>query len=260
MGYMALIRNLRNFTEAGVGDAVASAVAGRIANPEAVAKSRQLPFRFYSAYLADPSDRYKFALGKALDLSLKNVPKFDGRTLVLIDTSGSMGNTIAGGRSSVQAWQQAALFGLALANGQNSADVYGFDTNVKPFALRKGEATLQSLTRFAPLVTGGATRTRAAVRSTYSGHDRVVVLSDQQAHSDWNGGYYSDAPARGGVFVDVPQSVPCYTFDVVGYGTAHSESNGNRRLVAGLTDSAFKMVQVLEATGRGVWPWDAKSA
>src|SRR5439155_17974713 len=50
MGYMALLRNLRNFDQAGVSDQVAAMVAARLADPEQVARSRQLPFRFWSAY------------------------------------------------------------------------------------------------------------------------------------------------------------------------------------------------------------------
>ncbi|MGZ3142565.1 TROVE domain-containing protein [Lentzea chajnantorensis] len=52
MGFMAAIRNLRNFDEAGVSDEVAAQVAARLADPGQVARSRQFPFRFLSAYEA----------------------------------------------------------------------------------------------------------------------------------------------------------------------------------------------------------------
>src|SRR4029079_2962891 len=57
MGYMALLRNLRNLDQAGVSDEVASVVAARLADPAQVATSRQLPMRFLSAYRAVPSLR-----------------------------------------------------------------------------------------------------------------------------------------------------------------------------------------------------------
>jgi hypothetical protein len=50
MGAMALVRNLRNFDRAGVSDEVAAEVARRISDPAEVARSRQLPFRYLSAY------------------------------------------------------------------------------------------------------------------------------------------------------------------------------------------------------------------
>src|SRR3954464_7629812 len=84
MGYMALLRNLRNFDDAGVGDDVAAKVAAKLSDPDEVARSRQFPYRFYSAYQAAPSLRWGYALERALELSTGNVPAFDGRTLVLV--------------------------------------------------------------------------------------------------------------------------------------------------------------------------------
>jgi TROVE domain len=96
LGYMALIRNLRNLDEAGISDADAARLAERIADPEQVRRSRQLPFRFLSAYLNAPSLRWGHALEKALDASLANIGELPGRTLILIDTSASMGSRMSG--------------------------------------------------------------------------------------------------------------------------------------------------------------------
>src|SRR5690606_26052210 len=63
MGYMALLRNLRNFDRAGVPDEVTEGVAARLADPVQVTRSRQLPFRFWSAYRS--ADRARW--GPALD-------------------------------------------------------------------------------------------------------------------------------------------------------------------------------------------------
>src|SRR5690606_7218412 len=90
MGYMALLRNLRNFDEAGVGDAVAQTVAARLADAEQVRRSRQFPFRFLAAYRAARSLRWAYPLERALGHSLANVPALPGRTLILVDRSGSM--------------------------------------------------------------------------------------------------------------------------------------------------------------------------
>ncbi|PTA66467.1 TROVE domain-containing protein [Deinococcus arcticus] len=52
MGYMALLRNLRTLVTLNVDERVLRPVAERLADPEEVASSQQLPFRFYSAYNA----------------------------------------------------------------------------------------------------------------------------------------------------------------------------------------------------------------
>ena len=51
MGYMATLRNLRNVLEASVDDPNIEQVCRYLANPEAVKTSKQLPFRFLSAFL-----------------------------------------------------------------------------------------------------------------------------------------------------------------------------------------------------------------
>ena len=68
MGYMALLRNLRNFDEAGISDERARYVREVLADPERVAKSRQFPYRFWSAYKNVPSLDWASTLEKALEL------------------------------------------------------------------------------------------------------------------------------------------------------------------------------------------------
>jgi hypothetical protein len=46
MGFMALLRNLRNFDEAKISDSARKYVVDKLSDPEEVAKSRQFPFRF----------------------------------------------------------------------------------------------------------------------------------------------------------------------------------------------------------------------
>ena len=51
MGYMATLRNLLNMLKSSIDDESIQQVCSFLANPEAVKKSKQLPFRFLSAYL-----------------------------------------------------------------------------------------------------------------------------------------------------------------------------------------------------------------
>lgn len=101
MGYMAALRNLRNFDEAGMSDEVAAQVAARLADPGQVARSRQFPFRFLSAYEAAPSLRWGHALDQALQASLGNLPALPGRSLILVDTSASMTHRTISAKSKV---------------------------------------------------------------------------------------------------------------------------------------------------------------
>jgi hypothetical protein len=258
MGLMALTRNLRNFDQAGVSDPVAEQVAARLSDPEQVVASRQLPMRFYSAYNAAPSLRWGWALERALSASLANIPALPGRTLVLVDTSSSMHAGFSKD-GTLMRWDAAALFGIALGRRAEQADVVSFSSaqyrlndkpgaKVKAFPLTAGESLLTGVQRWRDggWFLGGGTDTAAALRATFEGHDRVVIVTDEQAGAD---------PAE--VSRSIPDTVPMYTWNLAGYPAGHAPSGGrNRHAFGGLTDAAFRAVPVIEAGARAAWPWE----
>ncbi|GAA1674921.1 TROVE domain-containing protein [Glycomyces endophyticus] len=253
MGYMALLRNLRNFDEAGVPDEVAAAVAATLADPAQIARSRQLPMRFLSAYRAAPSLRWGHALERALDLSLAGLPELAGRTLVLVDTSGSMAMGFSRD-GSLMRWDAATVFGLALARRCEAADVVSFSNDwqgrrsTMVFPPKRGESLLKSVDRWKSdgyFIRGG-TDTAGAVARHYAGHDRVVILTDEQAH------YGSDQD----VTAAVPADRMVYTWNLAGYRMGHAPSGTRtRHTFGGLTDAAFAMVGLLEAGRDARWPF-----
>lgn len=177
MGAMALVRNLRNFDQAGVSDEVAARVAAKISDPAEVARSRQFPFRYLAAYRHAPSLRWAYPLEQALGHSLANVPALGGRTLVLVDRSGSMFFSRLSERSELTRADAAAVFGSALALRAADADLVEFGTSSKRVKYRKGESVLKILDRFGDL---GGTDTTEAVRRHYKKHDRVLIVTDEQ--------------------------------------------------------------------------------
>ncbi|MEV4330669.1 TROVE domain-containing protein [Streptomyces sp. NPDC049597] len=243
MGPMALVRNLRNFDEAGVSDEAAAQVAARISDPEAVAASRQFPFRYLAAYQHAPSLRWAYPLEVALGHSLANVPALPGRTLVLVDRSGSMWSPLSD-RSELNRADAAAIFGAAVAMRAEKADLVQFGTGHSPVAYTKGESVLKVLERFGML---GGTNTTAAVRAHYRSHDRVLIVTDEQAAYDHHGDPVGQVPAR----------VPVYTWNLAGYRAGHGPSGGaNRHTFGGLTDAAFRMVPLIEQGMSADWPWE----
>jgi hypothetical protein len=245
MGTMALSRNLRNFDQAGVSDEVAAQVAARISDPAEVARSRQFPFRYLAAHRHAPSLRWAYPLEQALGHSLAQVPALPGRTLVLVDRSGSMFFSRLSDRSELSRADAAAVFGAALALRAERADLVEFGTSSHGVAFRKGESVLKVLDRFGDL---GGTDTTEAVRCHYKGHDRVLIVTDEQyAYHQ-----YGDPTEQ------VPADVPVYTWNLAGYRAGHGPSGkGNRHTFGGLSDAAFRMVPLLEAARDADWPWTA---
>ncbi|MFF4544485.1 TROVE domain-containing protein [Streptomyces sp. NPDC001406] len=244
MGAMALVRNLRNFDEAGVSDEVAARVAAKISDPAEVARSRQYPFRYLAAYQHAPSLRWAYPLEQALGHSLANVPALPGRTLVLVDRSGSMWARLSD-RSELNRADAAAIFGTALAVRAVDADLVEFGTTSRRLTFDKGESVLKILGRFGDL---GGTDTTSAIRAHYRGQDRVLIVTDEQYAYN----VYGDPTEQ------VPAGVPVYTWNLAGYRAGHGPSGkGNRHTFGGLSDAAFRMVPLLESARDADWPWTA---
>ncbi|MEU6971201.1 TROVE domain-containing protein [Kitasatospora aureofaciens] len=245
MGPMALVRNLRNFDRAGVSDEVAAEVARRISDRGEVRRSRQFPFRYLAAYRHAPSLRWGHALETALGHSLANVPGLPGRTLILVDRSGSMFDRPSE-QTQLNRADSAAIFGTALKVRAAEADLVEFGTGSRVIEVGRGEAVLRVLERFSSL---GGTNTAEAVRTHYRGHDRVVIVTDEQTGHGYRG---SDPLAA------VPAHVPVYTWNLAGYTLGHGPSGGaNRHTFGGLSDAAFRLIPLLEAGSDTGWPWEA---
>lgn len=128
VGYMALLRNLRNIVSCG---ANLEPVLQKLADPEEVKKSRQLPFRFYSAYRALYNSRQMTpeihrALEAAICASIANMEQIPGRTLIAVDVSGSMKDPISD-KSDVRCCDIAALLGAMASRMCEDATVCYFD-------------------------------------------------------------------------------------------------------------------------------------
>jgi hypothetical protein len=243
MGYMALLRNLRNFDQANVSNQVARTVAARLSDPAQVAGSRQFPFRFLAAYRNVPSLRWSEALEQALTLSLGNVPALGGTTLILVDLSGSMQSRATGRYSDLTRADVAKVFGATLAQ-RSRATLVWFDTASGRVDVPAGGSLLRLIESFPRA--GGGTDTAAAVRQWYDRHDRVVIITDEQALDHGDSSVVAAVPAR----------VPVYTWNLAGYRYGHAPSGlGTRHTFGGLTDAAFRLIPLLETKSAAEWPF-----
>lgn len=243
MGYMALLRNLRNFDEAGISFDAQSYVRGVLADPERVAKSRQFPFRFWSAWHATQSLGWGETLEAALELSVENVPSLEGSTLVLVDVSASMTGPRVSDRSTVSPSDIAALFGAAMFSRN-----YGEPTRVAVFGTGSKEVTpgakgsiLRNMEVFRRNHgVGHGTNISGAVMDQYNGESRVVLFTDMQAHD-------------GGV-KKVANKAKVHYFDLGGYQVAPEGVGENGIFMyGGFTDSTFRQMPLYEKVGRGDW-------
>ena len=226
MGIMALIRNLRNFDQAGVSDKVAMSVTERLTDPEQIARSRQFPFRFLAAYRATKDSlRWAYPLEQALGHSLVNVPVLSGRTLILVDRSPSMFPEYDHWfpkikKSDISRADQAAIFGSALALRAENATLVEFGGQSRVIPFERGVSVLRLVERFSR---DSGTDIPSAVKKNYTGHDRVVILTDEQSRPGWLPSNmwrgYGGMPETQ---IDdlVPKSVPVFIWNFAGYSAA----------------------------------------
>lgn len=247
MGYMALLRNLRNFHDANVSREVLKTVSARLSDKDEVARSRQLPFRFLSAYRELQNVGYNYflpALEDALEYSLANVPELDGNTLIVIDNSGSMYGW-GGGKMTFA--DTANLFGVALAKRAQKATVVVYGSNSKELDFRKGASTFHIVKGITSM---GGTATGATISKHYKkDYTRVVVLTDEQYGYGGYYGYNVDPYAA------IDKSTPVYTWNLAGYKSGN-KTEANRYALGGLSDASFRTIPLVEAGKNEQWPWE----
>src|SRR3977135_3904920 len=131
LGALALLRNLRNMREAGVDEALVLEAL------TAMNASRVLPFRFLAAARYAP--HWEEPLETAVLKSVAGQPKLPGRTIVLVDVSGSMTAPLSK-RSDMQ--RTDAAYGLAVLVREiaEKVAVYSFSDRVVEVPARRGFA------------------------------------------------------------------------------------------------------------------------
>lgn len=239
MGYMALLRNLRNFDEAGVEGFSYDYVTRLLTNPEAVEKSRQLPLRFYSAFKNVNNVRWHYPLEQALNLSLKNITELSGKTLILVDISGSMWSPLST-KSQLDRYEAAELFGAAIALRCENPTLIAYGSTWHEVKVPRGGSVMSLVQNFPPSL--GGTYTWGAAQATYDKHDRVIVLTDEQSHDSWR-----SLPGFKG---------NTYIWNLAGYRMGTAPGYNGIYTFGGLSDASFGVIPLIERGGAGVWPWE----
>jgi 60 kDa SS-A/Ro ribonucleoprotein len=206
MPYMARLRNLRNGLEANVSNLVK--IGKSLATSEAVAKSKQLPFRFFAASKAIRAMKVKArkadqleldkAMNEALEVSVDNLPTLAGRTAVFVDCSGSMSWKPISKNSILYPSDVACLLGALVQRVSNDAVVMAFATTVQRVSFKRGASIIGLAERIARVgaKAGGGTNIAACLdylRDKKLKVDRIIMFSDMQPGC---GGAVGDALRR----------------------------------------------------------------
>lgn len=169
LGYLALLRNLRNMVDAGVDERmIRDAILAR------KGAGNVLPFRFTAAARACP--RMEAPLDEALCEVIHQMPRLEGRTIVMVDVSGSMGSSLSK-KSDLTRMDAAATLGAVI---HGDLRVFSFSDNLVEVPARRGMAGVDAIIRSQR---HSGTNLREAVRQVnLMPHDRLIVITDEQAN------------------------------------------------------------------------------
>jgi 60 kDa SS-A/Ro ribonucleoprotein len=196
LGYLALLRNLRNMAEA---DVDRELISDKIVLRKGA--SRVLPFRYVAAARVVPT--FERAIDQALLAAIGELPAFKGRTAILVDVSDSM-NAKLSAKSELTRMDAAASL-TAIFPGED-VRVFTFSNLVVEVPARRGMAGIDAIKRSQSHQ--GTYLGRAVAHMNGLNIDRLVAITDEQSHD----------------YVPQPQGGPAYMINVasnrngVGYG------------------------------------------
>ena len=235
LGYFALLRNLRNIIQYTSG--IDELVADRLTDENAIRKSLVLPFRFTTAIKAIEGSNNRIitqAVSDALDISLSNVPQLPGKTLIVLDGSGSM--TSVG--------DKAALFAAALYKANKTSEFMIFSTDATYVTIDSRVPVSMLSQTLMHSLDGGGTNFNAIFDRADKAYDNIVILSDMQA---WmTGGYSHNAPTQSlNAYKERTGARPrIFSFDMAGYGSLQFPEPEIYAL-AGISEKTFDIMGFL---------------
>ncbi len=242
IGYFALLRNLRNIaTEA---PKLTTEVCKLLTDKNRIQRSKVMPFRYLMAMDAlkdaklENNRQLLAALDKALEIAVSNVPVFDGKTLVVLDDSGSM----TWGQKSMNKTpiELGAIFASVLFKS-NNADLMRFSDDASYVNMHFGDAISSISSRLIKNAKSAGTNFHAIFEQANKAYDRIIILSDMQG---WIG-HYSPKNA----FEDYKRKYNAnpfiYSFDLQGYGSSQFPEN-KIFCLTGFSEKVLDMMQLLE--------------
>jgi len=171
LGALALLRNLRNMNQVGVDNDL---IRQGLKNMKT---DKVLPFRFI------PAEKYAPNLSpqieEAMLRSLAGHDKFSGKTILLVDISGSMSWGQISSKSEMTSMDAAAALSI-LVREIADARVFTFSDNTVEVPARRGfalrDAVIHSQNH------NGTNLGKAVTFVNGIPHDRLIVFTDEQSH------------------------------------------------------------------------------
>lgn len=221
LGALAFLRNLRNMVQAGVSEQEIRSYA------RTVDVSKVLPFRYIAAARVVP--QFEDLLEQMMFKSLEGHEKLPGKTVLLIDVSGSMFGSSISLKSDLERFDAAAALGVLCREICEDVEIYTFSDKTVRVAPRRGFALVDALRDSQPH-NGTELASAVDVVNKLSGKfDRLIVFTDEQSY---------DRPAK-------PRAgTRGYIINVAAY--ENGVNHDSWTTVSGFSESVVDYIQALE--------------
>ena len=259
LGYLALIRNLNNIIEAAPSVSwIEEWVCPMLVDEESIHRSLVFPYQLFVAYknLKATPMCVRYALDKAFRIAVSNMTELPGRTLIVMDVSGSMDSPISD-RSCVSIREVGACYvaALYLAN-PGSLDFIKFGSYATRFHVSSKTDVFDMIDRIQDNQNlGYGTHVECAIQEIDGSidYDRVFFISDMQVAYPRNVYWYADenyvTPSLDD-YMKLHKGTKVYSYDLANYATQVSNPNrGQLKLLTSLSDKVLSMIPILESGG-----------
>ena len=248
LGYMAMLRNLRNILNAQPNNI--DKVFVKLEDKEEVLKSKQLPFRYFSAYrevmgLSNCSSKVLDVLENAIEHSVENLPKLKGKTVIAIDVSGSMDCHISK-NSSIMCCDIAILLGVLASRMCEDYIVYTFDTSLYDKTFSSHSSIIGTALKMR--CWGGGTDIELPLKKMINDKiqaDRLIILSDNEINNSYRGYTHTCQSLADEYRRKVNPNLWVHAVDLQGYGTQQF-IGGKTNIVAGWSERLLEFMNLAE--------------
>ena len=258
LGYLALIRNLcyildsLSLLDINAESWINKYLYPQLVNEEKILKSKIFPYQIYCAYknMRNSNSLITYCLDKAFRIACGNMEKFDGKSVIMLDISGSMEDTISS-RSNITIKEVGACYAAALYISQD-CDFVKFGTEAKSCSYNKIDNVFSIINNMRKEdKCGYGTHIGMAFAKLNKHYDRIFIVSDMQIMKEnppqWYYSQLEDGPASYNDYCKEYGDTKCYSFDLGNYKTqCANPNNRNVHLVTALNDDVFKFLHLLE--------------
>lgn len=172
LGALALLRNLRNMAKSKVDERLIFTAL------DMMKTERILPFRFIAA--AKHAPQWESHIEMAMLKCLEGREKLPGKTVLLVDVSGSMDSPISN-KSDLMRYDAANGLAILARELCEQVAIYSFSSRVVRIPDRRGFALSDAIARSQPHYSTYLGEAVRYINETES-YDRLIVLTDEQSH------------------------------------------------------------------------------